>query len=241
LTVLAVVPARGGSRGIPRKNVRPFLGRPLIAWTIEVALASGACERVVVSTDDEEIADVARREGAEVPFVRPTALAEDTTPTAEVARHAVDRLECQERYLPSVVLVLEPTSPARRPSHVREAARRLTEEGILSLVTVSRIPHHYVSEKQLVLRPDGRLTGADGTPIAMMRHRRQELPERYSLNGLVFGCRTELLLRNPPTLWDDDVHGYVIDRKFSIDLDDPGEWQPAELHMRELLRREEPE
>src|SRR5437867_3952753 len=126
---VAIVPARGSSRGIPRKNVKDLLGRPLLAWTVDAARESGVCDRIVVSTDDEEIAAVARGCGAETPFLRQAELARDKTPTAPVVKDALERLHDRFDY----VLVLEPTSPTRRPHHVREAAELLLESSADSL------------------------------------------------------------------------------------------------------------
>ena len=235
---LAVVPARGTSTGIPRKNVRELLGRPLLAWTVEAALASGVCERVLVSTEDDEIAETARACGAEVPFLRPQELARDDTPTAPVVRHALDWLRAGGEALPELVLVLEPTSPTRRPAHIREAVELLASSGADSVASVSEVPHHHVAEKQLRLAGDGALTGLDGTPVGAMTHRRQDLPVRYALNGLVFACRSELLLREPPTLWGDRVLGFVVDPRFAVDLDGPEDWAVAEARLREILASE---
>lgn len=229
---LAVVPARGGSKGIPRKNVRPFLGRPLIAWTIEAGLESGV--RVVVSTDDEEIADVARSCGAEVPFMRPAELAGDDVPTAPVVRHALE----QAGGSPEHVLVLEPTAPARRARHVREAIELLDLTGSDSVAGVSEVPYHHTAEKQLRLGGDGSLASLDGRAVSAMHHRRQDVEPTYAFNGLVWGCRREVLLREPPTLWGDRVVGYVVDPRYAIDLDRPEDWTAAEVRVRELLAEE---
>jgi CMP-N-acetylneuraminic acid synthetase len=236
---LGLVPARGRSKSIPRKNVRDFAGRPLLAWTIDAAQASGSLDRVLCSTDDEEIAQVARDCGAEVPFLRPAGLAEDTTPTAPVVRHALDSLREHDGFAPRYVMVLEPTSPARRPHHVREAARLLADSGADSLASVSVIPHHYVPEKLLRLAGDGTIAGVDGRAVGEMVHRRQDLPTYHAFNGLVFACRAELLRADPPTLWGERVLGYVIDACYAVDLDEMADWAPAEARLREILAEEE--
>ncbi|MBI5526045.1 MAG: acylneuraminate cytidylyltransferase family protein [Deltaproteobacteria bacterium] len=232
--MLAVVPARGGSKGIPRKNIAPFLGKPLISWTIEAALESGAAGRLIVSTDDPEIAAVARSLGAEVPFIRPAELAQDATPTAPVVRHALDWV-IADGFRPDFVMVLEPTSPARRAFHIREAAQLLRTSGADSVASVSRVPHHYVPSKVLTVNGDGTLTGVSGQPIGSMVHRRQDLPAAYAMNGLIFSCRAECLLADPPSLWGARVQAYVVDSKYAIDLDDPDDWPVAELRVRRIL------
>jgi CMP-N-acetylneuraminic acid synthetase len=235
---MAVIPARGGSKGIPRKNVREFLGRPLIAWTIEVAQASGIFTRVIVSTEDSEIAEVARACGAEVPFRRPVELASAAALTAPVVRHAVEWLRDQESWVPAYVMVLEPTSPARRAFHVREAAAVIAESGADSLASVSLLPQHYHPQKVLRRHPDGTITGIDGTWIRDMIHRRQDLPEYYGFDSLIFACRTPVLLSDPPTLWGVRVVGYVVEPRYGLDLDRPEDWAPSEVRMREILEEE---
>lgn len=233
--LLGLIPARGASKSIPRKNLKPFLGRPLLTWTVEVALECGILDRVVVSTDDEEIAVVARAHGAEVPFLRPAELARDDSPTETAVRHALERLRA-EGFEPAAVLVLEPTSPARRPRHVREAARLLA--GADSVASISQVPHHYVPSKVLALAADGTIAGIDGTHPREMTHRRQELEVVYAFNGLVFGCKTEVVLQDPPTLWGERVAGHVVDPRYALDLDRPEDWPAAEARMREILAEE---
>jgi len=236
--VLGVIPARGASKGIPRKNARELLGRPLVAWTIETARASGVLDELVLSTDDEEIAAVSRPCGLEVPFLRPADLASDETPTAPVVRHALEWLRRHRDAEFDLVVVLEPTSPARRPRHVREAVELLASSGADSVASVSPVPHHYAAEKQLRLGPDGALEGLDGRPAAAMTHRRQDLPACYAFDGLVFACRSALCLREPPTLWGERVLGYVVEPRYAIDLDRPEDWAAAEVRLAEIVAEE---
>ncbi|HXD12303.1 MAG TPA: acylneuraminate cytidylyltransferase family protein, partial [Anaerolineales bacterium] len=125
--ILALIPARGGSKGIPRKNIRSFAGFPLIAWSIAAGLQSRSISRVIVSTDDEEIAGVARQYGAEVPFLRPREIAQDRTTDLPVFEHALKWLEDIEAYKPSIVVQLRPTSPIRPVDCVDSAVRILVE------------------------------------------------------------------------------------------------------------------
>ncbi len=236
--LLAVIPARGGSKGIPRKNVKEFLGRPLLAWTVDVAKACNVFERVIVSTDDQDIAAIGRACGAEVPFLRPGHLAEDAAPTAPVIQHAVEWLQREEHWLPDFVMVLEPTSPSRRIFHLQVAARLLRDSGADSLASVSTLPHHYHPVKALRLHPDGGLTGVDGTPVRDLPHRRQGLPDLYAFNGLIFAAKTSLLFESPPALWGKRVIGYVTAPQYSIDIDMPEDWVTAEARMRAILAEE---
>jgi CMP-N-acetylneuraminic acid synthetase len=221
---VVVVPARGGSKGIPRKNLRPFLGRPLVLWTVQTALA---CELpVVVTTDDPEIAALAREAGAEV-VERPAELAGDEVPTAPAVRHAVEGRE------PEIVVVLEPTAPGRLVSHVQDAVALLESAGADSVATISEVPYHFTAEKQLRLGEGGAIAALDGRPVAAMTHRRQDVEPTYAFNGLVWACRREVLDKG--TLWGEHVVGLVVDSRYAIDLDRLEDWEPSETRMRELV------
>ncbi|NHA68784.1 acylneuraminate cytidylyltransferase family protein [Phycicoccus flavus] len=135
MRILCVVPARGGSKGVPRKNVREVAGRPLLAWTVEQALAARPAMDVVVSTDDDEIAEVARAAGALVPFRRPAGLARDDTPTEPVVRHAIEAARAADA-APDAVMLLQATSPVRLPGTVSRAVAQFTATGVDSLVGV---------------------------------------------------------------------------------------------------------
>ncbi len=135
MNVLAVIPARGGSKGVPGKNLRPLHGRPLLGWTVEHALQATRVDRVVVSTDDERIASAARVAGAEVPFMRPAELARDDTPTEPVVLHALTELTATG-YTPDLVVLLQATSPVRLPTSIDRAISQLIESGVDSLVGV---------------------------------------------------------------------------------------------------------
>jgi CMP-N,N'-diacetyllegionaminic acid synthase len=235
LLVLGLVPARSGSKGIPGKNMRPFLGRPLVMRAVEAGLASGALDRVVVSTDEESIADVARAAGAEVPFLRPAALADDDTPTAPVVSHALAVLRDDDGWVPDLVAILEPTSPGRLPEHVRGAIDLLGSTGADSVATVSEVPHHYAPTKQLDLAAGGAIAGVDGTAVRDLVHRRQDLRQAYAFDGIVFACRASLVLADPPTIWGDRVLGYRVDPLYAVDLDRPEDWAPAEAKLAEVL------
>ena len=139
---LAVISARGGSKGIPAKNIQPVAGKPLIAWTILTAVTSGLFERIVVSTDSPEIANVAGTHGAEIPFMRPIELAADDTPGIEPVIHAVQWLERNEGYGPEWVMLLQPTSPLRSPVDIREAFARSEQTPADAVVSVTAVHDH---------------------------------------------------------------------------------------------------
>jgi len=132
--ILALIPARGGSKGLPRKNIKPLLGKPLIAWTIEQSLASKYLDKVVVSTEDKEIAEISKKYGAEVPFIRPKELAKDDTPSIDVVLHAIDFLEKKELF--NIIVLLQPTSPLRTISDIDNSIEFLFSKNAQAIISV---------------------------------------------------------------------------------------------------------
>ena len=188
MRILCVVPARGGSKGVPRKNLRVVGGKPLLVWTVEQALSARPAMDVVVSTDDEEIAEVARSAGALVPFLRPTELARDTTPTEPVVRHAIAAARAADA-APDAVMLLQATSPVRLPGTLSRAVAQLEATGVDSLVgVVPQAPFVWAQTSG---------DGADAGPTAAYdvtaRPRRQDLTPatlRYRETGSVYLTRT---------------------------------------------------
>lgn len=215
---LALVPARGGSKGVPRKNIRELAGKPLIAWTIEAALAVPAIERVVVSTDDEEIAEVARCCGAQVPFMRPAELAGDEVPGIAPVLHAIENLPAHD----SLVL-LQPTSPLRTAAHIEALLDFAREKQARSVVSVCEVGDHpawmYRRDAAGALHPYD--TAADVT-------RRQDLAALHTLNGAMYWITTERL-RETGTLISNDTLGFVMDQPSSVDIDTLFDWRVAEM------------
>jgi CMP-N,N'-diacetyllegionaminic acid synthase len=228
---LGIIPARGGSKGLPRKNVLPLLGKPLIAYTIEAALHANSLGRVVVSTDDPETAEIAGNSGADVPFLRPSELAQDNTPTLDVVRHVLANLKTSQSYEPEIVVVLQPTSPLRRPADIDRAVAKLqsTEaDSVVSLCTVDHNPHWMMrlqGDRVLPFIEDGR-----------EYVRRQDLPAIYRMNGAIYVTRTDLIV-NQKRLLGEDTRGYVMDQESSIDIDTALDMEIAAL----LLQRRQNE
>jgi CMP-N,N'-diacetyllegionaminic acid synthase len=217
--MLGIVPARGGSKGIPRKNLALLDGRPLISWTIQAALESGAFERLIVSTDDSEIAEVARREGADVPFLRPAEFAGDVAPAIGVIRHAFDALGLGLLDSSSGVAYLQPTSPFRTAAQLREAVELFKEHQPDTLVSVQRVPHNMVPGGQMV--PVGECHPLWLESPASQVLRRQEKAATYARNGpaiLIVSARDVL---KHGRLYGERVLGYEMDRLSSLDIDDP--------------------
>ena len=223
MRVLGVVPARGGSKGIPRKNVRLLAGRPLLAWTAEAALAARRLARVVLTTDDEEIAEVGRRCGLEVPFLRPAELALDDTPTLPVLQHAVAELErAGDRF--DAVCLLQPTSPLRRAGDIDGCIDLLETSGLDAVVSVLPVPPEH--NPHWVYFRDGegllRLATGEDQPIP----RRQELPPAFHRDGAVYVTRRDVLM-NGNSLFGRRLGGYLADSR-SVNLDTPADWERAE-------------
>jgi CMP-N-acetylneuraminic acid synthetase len=225
-----VIPARGGSKGIPRKNLAPLGGRPLIAYTIDAARSSAGLTRMIVSTDDEEIALVARRLGADVPFLRPSRLAADDSAMVDVLVDLVGTLEQREDYHPDILVLLQPTSPFRRAQHIDGAIDLLVGSGADSVVSVMPVPHQFTPSS--LRRLDGdRLLSWDGPAAGGVVGplRRQDKPQLFARNGpAVVVARTRVVLERG-TLYGPDTRGYVMSRQDSLDIDDAFDLRLAEL------------
>ncbi|MBC7505786.1 MAG: acylneuraminate cytidylyltransferase family protein [Sandarakinorhabdus sp.] len=226
MSVLALIPARGGSKGIPRKNITPIAGRPLIAWTITAALAARV-DAVMVSTDDEEIAEIARAAGAIVPFLRPAELARDATPGLDPVLHALDGLPGYD----SVVL-LQPTSPLRGAADIDAALALKAATGAASVVSVTEPATHPYWVYSL--DADGRMA-----PLidAAKGARRQDLPVVHALNGAMYLADAGWL-RAGRRFVDADTRAFVMPPERSVDIDTPFDWLIAEalLQARESIR-----
>lgn len=232
LRILGVVTARGGSKGIPGKNVRPLGGKPLIAWTAEAALASKRLSRVVLTTDDEAIAEAGRHCGLEVPFLRPPELARDDTPTLPVIRHAVAWLEAQgDRF--DAVCLLQPTNPFRRAADVDACIDLLEQRGFDAVVSVLPVPAEHNPHWVYFEDGDGRLRLATGETAPIPR--RQELPPAFHREGSVYVTRRDVLMEGTGSLYGSNLGGYPMpDAARCVNLDTPADWERAERWVRSL-------
>ncbi|PRY63215.1 N-acylneuraminate cytidylyltransferase [Knoellia remsis] len=230
MSILAVIPARGGSKGVPRKNLRPVAGRPLIEWTIQQALDAEHDLDVVVSTDDEEIADVARAAGAEVPFLRPADLAQDTTATEPVVRHAIDELTARGRR-PEAVMLLQATSPIRLPGTIDRAIAEFTASGADSMVGV-------VPQAPFLWWAGDDDTGPHADYDITARPRRQDLTARtlrYRETGSLYLTRTEVYEQLDNRLGG-RVRLFVMDEVEGIDIDSEVDLGVADAELANLHR-----
>jgi CMP-N,N'-diacetyllegionaminic acid synthase len=222
--VLAIIPARGGSKGLPGKNLRTLGIKPLIAWTIESALANKLIDKTIVSTDCLKIAAVSKTFGAEVPFIRPDWLSTDQAETADVVLHALNSI-CEQF---DVIVVLQPTSPFRNSVHIEAALKTYENSKAHSLVSIcetQKSPYWMFS-----LEDDGALE-----PILQGKNqfsRRQELPKTYCLNGAIYVVDVELFLKSKDFIFEDSK-SYLMDFESSVDIDSLMDFKLAQFFLDE--------
>ena len=227
--VLALIPARGGSKGIPRKNIRSFAGYPLIAWSIAAAKQAASVTRIIVSTDDEEIATVAREHGAETPFLRPAEFAQDNTTDLPVFEHALQWLEANENYLPEILIQLRPTSPIRPRDCVDSAVKILLEhvdaDCVRGVVPAGQNPHkmwRFLGDEQ----PMKPLLDVDGI-AEPYNAPRQILPPVYWQTGHIDAIRAATI-KQKKSLTGEVIYPLVIDPRYTVDIDNLSDWAKYE-------------
>jgi N-acylneuraminate cytidylyltransferase len=227
--ILALIPARGGSKGIPRKNIRSFAGYPLIAWSIAAAQQSQRVTRVIISTDDEEIASVARQHGAEAPFLRPTELAQDKTLDLPVFEHALQWLAENEGYKPEVVVQLRPTSPIRPRDCVDNAIKTLLEhpraDCVRGVVPAGQNPH----KMWRIPKPDGPMRPLLEVPGIEEPYNapRQILPPIFWQTGHIDAIRISTIIKKH-SLTGNKIYPLVIDPRYTVDIDNLSDWAKYE-------------
>ena len=231
--VLGIIPARGGSKGIPHKNLALVGGRPLLAYTADAVNESARLTRTVVSTDDEQIADSARSLGLDVPFLRPSSLAADDTPMLPVLQHAVDTLK-SEGFTADIVVLLQPTSPLRRGEHIDAAIVWLERAGGDSVVSVVEVPHQF-SPVSIMRGDDGWLFPfLDGPAVTQ----RQDKPRLYARNGpAVLAVRASVIAGG--SLYGDRSWPLVMKPEESVDVDTP--WDLSLVEWALSVRRDGPQ
>ncbi|GBD35445.1 CMP-N,N'-diacetyllegionaminic acid synthase [bacterium HR36] len=231
--VLTLIPARGGSQAIPKKNIVPLGGKPLIAWTIEVARRTPELEIIVVSTDSAEIAAIAKQYGADVPFLRPAELARSDSPTIDAVLHALDWLAEHRDYRPEAILLLQPTSPFRSVEDIKAALRLYEESRAPAVVSVTPChPHPYLAYR---IDADGCLEphwGKEACPA-----RRQDLPHLYYLNGAIYLVKATVLLAEK-TFLPRGTRALIMPPERSLDIDEPFDLMLARCIVEGNLWRE---
>lgn len=209
-TFLAIIPARGGSKRLPRKNVLDLAGKPLVAWTIEAGLKSKYIDQVIVTSEDEEIVNISQKFGADI-IIRPENLANDTATTFDAIKHTVDNTS---RF--DYIVLLQPTSPLRNEKHIDEAIELLITKHADAVISVCEMDHNPLWSN--TLPEDGNMTNFLREEIKNKRS--QDLPTYYHLNGAIYICKTEKLLDEKTFFLKDNIYGYFMDKKSSVDIDE---------------------
>lgn len=222
MKILALIPARGGSKGVPNKNIRLFNGLPLLAYSIESAKASHYVDRVIVSTDNEKIAETAMQAGAEVPFLRPAELSRDGSKIVDATIHLLDKMKTDENYEPTHVLLLQPTSPLREARDIDRAVELFNQRDADSLISL-------VETESWLLQKNENDEAAILPSETQMSSNRQENPKFYKLDGcMIYLIKTEVL-RRARSFFAGRLIGYEIEKWRAIDIDEPQDFILAEL------------
>lgn len=231
MKILGIVPARGGSKGVPRKNIRLLCGKPLLAYTAEAALQAKNLSRIVLSTEDEEIADIGRCCGLEVPFLRPMNLAEDSTPTLPVIRHAIEFLEAAGGFFDAICL-LQPTNPLRRVEDIDNCLNLLEKTKADSVVSVLPVPSEFNPKWVYWQNDEGKLKLSTGEvePIS----RRQDLPPAFYRDGSIYVTKRDVIFKEN-NLYGKDIRAYQMKPEYSANIDTLEDWDKTENRLREKL------
>lgn len=221
--IVALIPARGGSKGLPGKNIKPLRGKPLIAWTIEQAKKSKYIDRIIVSTEDDEICAIAKKYGADIPFTRPKYLAKNNTKMIEVLLHAISHLEEKREYY-DLMMLLQPTSPLRLSADIDESVKLLFKKRAEAIISVSQVDHNPYWTNIL---PGNGCMKNFMRPDATNRNR-QEFPDFYRINGAIYLAYCDYLKKNKK-FWGNKTYAFVMPAIRSIDIDTILDFKIAEL------------
>lgn len=227
---LAIIAARGGSKGLKGKNIKKLCGKPLISYTIDAAKKSKYISRIVVSTDDYNIAKISKEFGADIPCMRPDELATDNASPIDAVLHLVNYLKEVENYNPEFIVLLQPTSPLRNFKHIDEAIEKLLETKMDAIVSVceSEVNPYWSNvfnedKLQYFIEEGKKIT------------RRQDLPKIYRMNGAIYGIKTDVFIKEK-TFEPESLTGYIMSNKDSVDIDEALDFKFAEIIMKEELR-----
>ena len=233
--ILGLIPARGGSKGLPRKNIKPLSGKPLIAWTIEQALASKYLDRVVVSTDDKEIAEISKKYGAEIPFIRPKELARDDSTTSDVILHALNWFESTGKKYDYLAL-LESTSPLREKNDIDKCIELLiNNEAAKSIVSVSKLESAHPEFNAVIDKKSGFIKKVDGTTEFKVL-RRQDIPDIYFFDGTIYISETSIL-KIKRTFCHKFTMAYIVPHWKSLEIDELSDIICAEALLKSKLSK----
>lgn len=229
--MIAIIPARGGSKGLPGKNVKELMGKPLIAYSIEAALASKYVEQVIVTTDSQEIADIAIKYGAQIPFMRPAELAGDTSSAVDVYLHATEFMK-EKGFNVDEFIVLLPTAPMRTNGHIDEAVELFKKSGAKTLISVKKAETPVTW--YLNRNDDNRLTNA-GFGLGNAVSNRQINPQYYVPNGAIYILNYDLL-KTQRTYYCDNTVAYEMSAEDSVDIDTLYDFKLAEFLMSNKMK-----
>ena len=220
-TYLAIVPARGGSKRLPRKNILDLHNKPLIAWSIEAGLKSKYVDKVVVSSDDEDILKISKKNGADV-IKRPEELASDTATTFDAIKHTIDNMQNYD-----FIVLLQPTSPLRNSMHIDEAIESLQNKNADAIISVCETDHSPLWSN--TLPSNGSLGGFIKDELSAKRS--QDLETYYRLNGAIYICKTDKLLEEKSFFIKENIFSYIMDRESSIDIDEKIDFDIAKVML----------
>lgn len=229
--ILAIIPARAGSKRLPGKNSKILCGKPLVQWTIEAALQCPLITDVLVSTDSQEIFDIAKQSGAQVPFLRPPEIANDTATAIDVVKHTLGYLAQQQKVYDYIVW-LQPTSPLRSTKNIIEAINKLEEKSALGVISVCECDHSPLWSNTL---DDSERMEHFLTDFLKSNPRSQSLPAYYRLNGAIYIAQVDELVRQGTFFLEDKLYAYVMDSEASVDIDHRLDFKLAELLLTEAL------
>lgn len=233
LKIAAIIPARASSKRIPKKNIKPLAGKPLIGWTIETALKSKIFDRVIVSTEDKKIAQIARKFGAEIPFQRPKKLARANVAGWQVLQHVVRELAKRENYLPDIIVYLSPAAPFRQVQDIKRGLRKLIETRanlMLSVCEAERNPYFNMVELK-----KGRVSLVKKASEEITQS--QRAPKVYGLNDSIYIIRREALLKNNSLLADKKTSIFLMPKQRGLDIDDEFDFEIAEYLMKKTRQK----
>jgi len=235
MKIIGIIPARGGSKSIPDKNTKVFCGKPLIAWAILNALKSKGLDRVIVSTNDPKIADIAKQYGAEVPFIRPAELATDVGGIEPTIKHTYQWLLDNENYKADGLAILFSTNPFRQSNHIDEAINIFQSKDCDSVVAVNETPANHTPYWTLTKNETGDVCLFGEISLKNILDRRQDFPQKcYARNELIYLLKPKNLFETPSNLYGNKVELYITSALYEIDINTLEDWEIAEIRFRKL-------
>ncbi len=220
-TFLAVVPARSGSKRLPKKNILSLCGKPLISWSIDAAIKSRYLDKIVVTSDDDMILDIANKHGVHA-IKRPDELASDSATSYDVVKHTLDNLESYD-----YVALLQPTSPLRNETHIDDAIEYMEEKKANAVISVCETDHSPMWSNTL----DSSLSLKDFIKNEFLNKRSQDLDKNYKLNGAIYICKTDSLIKEQGFFLEDNIYAFIMDRLSSVDIDQDIDFKIAKALM----------